>query len=667
MNQENHTLEEFYGYGKANLNFREIGELCGKNSIGISQLLHRRPKLREAYEKGKLGIRFEDDLDTTGMIKSLVEPETQIDADAEELKVRVREALRLQIFFCNSIADFIVADRRDVYVALTEMCNTGELIRQDGSIVSYRFSGDDLPSVPLSMRNISNREKVLKVVAEGNHLSRQIIAATGLSGGEVTRELEKIETAQNEREVEKILLVVRVEPTFRAYFTPENAPDERDKLVLENGGVKRIEFNERQISKEIWAEKQREVAERNKNPKPFIPAKTIAPEKDEEEEILIKKEKTMDTTKQTTKEKMYAANLEGLAAQGLTQRQAADSIDVHPGSFGSYLSTEIGLNRAWKRGVEKFKSGASAEATTTETGKIAYSEISITPEDDEAFKLIENAIESGKSSEIENFKPQNKRSKYTPEMWRSWGAEGLTINGIARRLGATYGAVYQAFSKSEYSSAYRDGLAEHQAAQIKQLVDARQTATEKPVFPVQSYPTGVIAPKSKRQLEATDRISETRIFTAEEIEIPQTAKGGHPETKGFSGCAECGEPFSMFPKHVNRDGTASCDNCSNNEVQIEPRFEHTLAHISENGRSAEGIEQKKQEFLDSLPKAEIPLILPIRRSPLAPRHFKNVELEDGANISVGSDFNFFDASKRDREFAGKLADLMQEYETETTI
>ena len=112
---------------------------------------------------------------------------------------------------------------------------------------------EDLPLTPLGFRGLTNREKVLKAISEGNHLSRQICTATGLSIGEVTFEIEKIETAQDEREIEETLLVTRIEPTFRAYFLPKDAPDEKDKIISRGGKIEIIKFIETEIAPECRA------------------------------------------------------------------------------------------------------------------------------------------------------------------------------------------------------------------------------------------------------------------------------------------------------------------------------------------------------------------------------------------------------------------------------
>lgn len=90
------------------------------------------------------------------------------------------------------------------------------------------------------------------------------------------------------------------------------------------------------------------------------------------------------------------------------------------------------------------------------------------------------------------------------------------------------------------------------------------------------------------------------------------------------------------------------------EVEVDPRFANTVERLSSIGRSKEGFERKKQEFLESLPEIKIPditrgatYILPDTIEP-RPGNFKTLKFGN-LTVRLAVEGNLFDAPKEVRE------------------
>lgn len=97
-------------------------------------------------------------------------------------------------------------------------------------------------------------------------------------------------------------------------------------------------------------------------------------------------------------------------------------------------------------------------------------------------------------------------------------------------------------------------------------------------------------------------------------------------------------------------------------VETDPRFEHALAHISENGYSRESIEKVKSKLLETKPifspfnQADF-----IKPAPPEKDHSKSVALNSGA-LNISLEVNMFETTRAEREFLFDLIERVQQFE-----
>lgn len=327
---------------------------------------------------------------------------------------------------------------------------------------------EDLPLTPLGFRGLTNREKVLKAISEGNHLSRQICTATGLSIGEVTFEIEKIETAQDEKQSD-VCLVIRREATFRAYFTPENAPGERDKIISVGGSVQINRFKEPEIPEEIWEAKRREAEERNKTkapkPAPAPPKKSIEDLSPEDIELL--KESVLiaiDENWRTVSGLQKHTGVSDLAQMlELLDEMVADR---------QIISENNGKTRAF------FRYGQKPNSFSVMTGGRVAAEF------DENIEIsnFDKEIKEKRERANKNRQPKKEktmRKKYTVEQFEECGRKGFNLTQTAKELGISSSNIGTTMaSPPERREAYNRGLEMYKQQQNVQA--ATETSENSP-------------------------------------------------------------------------------------------------------------------------------------------------------------------------------------------
>jgi hypothetical protein len=130
------------------------------------------------------------------------------------------------------LKQFLGEDKLEVKKILLQLVEEGLVVRSEESgLPVYK-----LPSAPESAPADDNsattvRNKIRRAVAEGNHLFRQICAATGIDGEILLREIDHLLT-----EEKKDGLEMRYAGTVRCYFLKGQAPNGR--LMLDGQGVK---------------------------------------------------------------------------------------------------------------------------------------------------------------------------------------------------------------------------------------------------------------------------------------------------------------------------------------------------------------------------------------------------------------------------------------------
>jgi hypothetical protein len=105
------------------------------------------------------------------------------------------------------------------------------------------------------------------------------------------------------------------------------------------------------------------------------------------------------------------------------------------------------------------------------------------------------------------------------------------------------------------------------------------------------------------------------------------------------------------------------------EPVVDPRFEHTIDHLSEKSEaSRNGFEAKRQELAHVASNGHRNTSNGYDRASadvaVAASH-RTVNLETGAaQILIGFTGNVFDMSRRDRDYLNRFIDLAQEYREE---
>lgn len=618
MSLEKYKPEDFYRFGQEGLNQKQMGAFYETSNIRISQVLINRPDLKNALERGRKNLPFSDsEIDFAEMI-GIEETENLPDKKG---KAKIREAIEKKIYFCAEIAEFANLDRRDCYVLLTEMVKAGELVRHDGGSVSYSFPrtvaviepDDETVTTPLSYKGLTTREKVLKAVRGGNHLSRQICAATGLSIGEVLHEIEKLDYESEENGVPPVLFTRR-ELSFRAYFVAENLPPEDAKLRLDKGTLKIINPEKKPVAPEVWAQKEKELEEMNKNPKPYIPpVSTPLPEDVEEfEEEIFTDQKEIKQV--SNKSNITVETVEEWARQGLPVAELERKLGFYPNKIHALFQKHKDLKAVYQK-VQK-----------------------------------DNGI-----------KPQIKgKMSYTVEMFEDWGKQGLTQAAIGKLVGKNASAIHMAMRSSpERAAAYKRGLAifktENQTEEKES--ESSFSAKQTPKIPYSEIPVTKQEDEAFQEIESSlakevfEQIVEPVLQESEDesdeeidefideafknLRTEKTTDFQHQIDEMFGG--DSGQPPQ--PSHWTETPL--------DKIMVNPRFAHQLEHVSENGHSKEGIERKKKEFLDSLPQISFRAELTEKTPPQTQK--KTVKLSNGKTISVETDGNVFDLT--DEEFA----------------
>jgi len=223
---------------------------------------------------------------------------------------------------------------------------------------------------------------------------------------------------------------------------------------------------------------------------------------------------------------------------------------------------------------------------------------------------------------------------------------------------AVNGVYHQFKNNPSRKRAYERGL-----EQRKNL--AEENVHSPKTEPVQTYSLPPVTPEEDEAFEQiTQTQSETRKVFDEIIE-PVLQESQDESDEELDEMIEKSLQKAMRPIGAEFQFQPNLE-----EIQVNPRFEHQLEYISQNGHSKESIENKKQDFLDNLPviKAPIPETFPHefymeeQESLLEPVHFKSTALANGKTLTIGTDANIFETSDKEFKLIARIRDLVNEFE-----
>lgn len=453
-------------------------------------------------------------------------------------------------------------------------------------------------------------EKILKSLEKIKfQTSRHLCIHTGLSIGTVVDWLEFFENIEKRIGVEQV-------GASQAYYLIENQPRADQKMFL--GGDNSVHVREREARPQATG--ARAVGDRVELRAPqyhfsAAPVMKISPEE-----------------------------LTRLAATGESLKAVADILGAAQSSLHVKIGGSEALKAAWERGREIYRE--KKKKNDPQIGVERVMEHSIENETAAAESAGRNPSEN--PAAVSSLK-----DRLTPEVFYEAALRGDSTAKIAQQFGVegknaskTVDAILYNKSHPERRIAWQRGKAERAAL---------EAAGETPDAPAASTGERIV----REAKEAQKDLIEESLSPAE-----NASKKKH---KNFANCSGCDQPFLNFSKHIYADGTAFCtDECESRhlsprvesraapaepatEIMVNPRFEHSLEHISENGRSRERLEAVKANLLETKP-LEFPEIEILGRAKIP------------TDLTVAFDGDFFDLPKEKRIILLQMADLKDRFE-----
>lgn len=303
-----------------------------------------------------------------------------------------------------------------------------------------------------------------------------------------------------------------------------------------------------------------------------------------------------------------AAELENLAMQNLSQREAAKKLGIGYSTFTRRLGDFESLRQAWERGA---KSAARNDDPPEEGKKSAAAKPKLRSKD---------------------FKTKPASGSFTPEKLQALSKEFGSYNQAAKSLGVDVTTVrYHALKTPENKAAWFNGQAEF----IKNKTGKNSIAEAAP-----SELPEIASAKVKNAASCAEKVPEEVM----EQEIEKVASN-EPVAQDAAHAAQISLEKSAAPPEEDNSSEP------NDQLIINPRFEHTLEHIAESGHSREKIEEVKNKLMpqrNNFFGGEVEILGKIIAAP-----------PKGLNINFTGDF--FALPKKQRRILCELAALNDEF------